>query len=192
MLEYLPRAGLLAPLEPTGSPGPRAGAPLAPLTHVAVHLWCALHEFVTGLVVLRTDVVAPPTELVQARPAPRTCLTVHTCLALCRAPGYTLPLRVAADQPLGAVLLALAKVKVESCSAACAEVLVEAGVALRPALRAGVSFRGACAIKSQRAGSHAHPNLLHPDPLQMHEEARLAGQAAIVVGAGQTATLLAS
>lgn len=56
---------------------------------------------------------------------------------------------------------------------------------------AGVSFWRACAVKAQRAGSHAHPDLLHPNPLQMHEEARLAGQAAIVVGAGQTATLLA-
>lgn len=45
-----------------------------------------------------------------------------------------LPLRVTADQPLGAVLLALAQVKVESCSAARAEILVEAGVALQPAL----------------------------------------------------------
>lgn len=56
---------------------------------------------------------------------------------------------------------------------------------------AGVSFWGACAIKARRTGSHAHPDLLHPNPLQMHEEARLAGQAAIVVRAGQTATLLA-
>lgn len=48
--------------------------------------------------------------------------------------GNTLSLCVAADQTLGAVLLALAQVKVKSCSAACAEVLVEAGVALRPAL----------------------------------------------------------
>lgn len=55
---------------------------------------------------------------------------------------------------------------------------------------AGVSLWGACAVKAQRAGSHAHPDLLHPNPLQVHEEARLAGQAAIVVGAGQAATLL--
>lgn len=54
-----------------------------------------------------------------------------------------------------------------------------------------VSLWGACAVKAQRAGSHAHADLLHPDSLQMHEESRLAGQAAIVVGAGQTATLLA-
>lgn len=54
-----------------------------------------------------------------------------------------------------------------------------------------VSLWGARAVKAQRAGSHAHANLLHPDPLQVHEESRLAGQAAIVVGAGQTATLLA-
>lgn len=135
--------------------------------------------------------VAPPAELVQAWPAPRTCFTVHTRLTLCGAPGNTLPLRVAADQPFRTVLLAFAQVKVESCSAACAEVLVEAGVALRPALRAGVSFWGACAIKARRTGSHAHPDLLHPNPLQMHEEAWLAGQAAIVVRAGQTATLLA-
>lgn len=48
--------------------------------------------------------------------------------------GNTLPLCVAADEALGADLLAFAQVKVESCSAACAEVLVEAGVALQPAL----------------------------------------------------------
>lgn len=135
--------------------------------------------------------VAPATELVQSWSAPRTCVTVHTRLTLCRALGNTLPLCVAADQPLGAVLLALAQVKVESCSAACAEVLVEAGVALRPALCAGVSFWGACAVKARRTGRHAHPDLLHPNPLQMHEEAWLAGQAAIIVRAGQTATLLA-
>lgn len=156
-----------------------------------MHLWRALHEFVTGLIVLWTDMVAPPIELVQAGSAPRTCVAVRTRLTLCRAHGNTLPLCVAADQALGAVLLALAQVKVESCSAARAEVLVEAGVALRPALCTGVSLRGACAIKSWRAGSHAHPDLLHPNPLQMHEEARLAGQTAIVVRAGQTATLLA-
>lgn len=135
--------------------------------------------------------VAPPTELVEAWPAPRTSLTVHTRLTLCRAFGNTLPLCVAADQALGAAILALAQVKVESCSAARAEVLVEAGVALRPALCAGVSFWGACAVKARRTGSHAHSDLLHPNPLQMHEEARLAGQTAIVVRAGQTATLLA-
>lgn len=56
---------------------------------------------------------------------------------------------------------------------------------------AGVSFWGARAIKTQRTRRQAHPNLLHSNPLQMHEEARLAGQAAIVVRAGQTATLLA-
>lgn len=56
---------------------------------------------------------------------------------------------------------------------------------------AGVSFWGACVVKAWRTGSHAHPDLLHPNPLQMHEEARLAGQASIVVRAGQTATLLA-
>lgn len=135
--------------------------------------------------------MAPPAQLVQAWPTPRTCVTVHTCLTLCRAPGHTFPLCVAAGQPLGAVLLALAQVKVESCSAACAEVLVEAGVTLRPALCAGVSFWGARVVKARRAGGHAHPDLLHPNPLQMHEEARPAGQAAIVVRAGQTATLLA-
>lgn len=54
-----------------------------------------------------------------------------------------------------------------------------------------VSLWRARAIKAQGARSHAHANLLHPDSLQMHEESRLAGQAAIVVGAGQTATLLA-
>lgn len=37
VLEDLPCAGLLATLEPTGSTGPSAGAPLAPLTHLAVH-----------------------------------------------------------------------------------------------------------------------------------------------------------
>lgn len=47
-------------------------------------LSCALHEFVIGLVVLWTDMVAPPTELVQAWSAPRTCLTVHTRLTVCR------------------------------------------------------------------------------------------------------------
>lgn len=135
--------------------------------------------------------VAPSTELVQAWPAPRTRLTVHTRLTLCRAFGNTLSLCVAPDQALGAALLALAQVKVESCSAARAEVLVEAGVALRPALCAGVSLWGSCAIKAWRTGSHAHPDLLHPNPLQMHEEAWLAGQTAIVVGASQTATLLA-
>lgn len=41
-------------------------------------LWRALHEFVIGLVVLWTDMVAPPTELVQARPALCTCVTAHT------------------------------------------------------------------------------------------------------------------
>lgn len=56
---------------------------------------------------------------------------------------------------------------------------------------AGVSFWGARAVKARRTGGHAHPDLLHPNPLQVHEEARLAGQAAIVVRAGQTATLLA-
>lgn len=191
MLEDLPCAGLLATLEPTGSTGPSAGAPLAPLTHLAVHLCCALHEFVIGLVVPWTDMVAPSTELVQVWPALCACLTVRTRLTVCRALGNTLSLYIAADQPLGAVLQALAQVKVEICSAACAEVLVEAGVALRPALCAGVSFWGACAVKAWRAGSHAHPDLLHPNPLQMHEEAWLAGQAAIVVRAGQTATLLA-
>lgn len=57
--------------------------------------------------------------------------------------------------------------------------------------RAGASFWKTCAIKAGRAGSHAHPNLLHPNPLQVHEEAWFAGQAAIVVRAGETATLLA-
>lgn len=56
---------------------------------------------------------------------------------------------------------------------------------------AGASFWKACAVKAGRAGSHAHPDLLHPNPLQVHEEARFAGQAAIVVRAGETATLLA-
>lgn len=135
--------------------------------------------------------MAPPTEQVQAWSAPRTCLAVHARVAVCRAPGNTLPLCVTADQAFGADLLAFAQVKVESCSAACAEVLVEAGVALHPALCACVSLWGACAVKAQGAGSHAHADLLHPDSLQMHEESRLAGQAAIVVGAGQTATLLA-
>ena len=37
VLEDLPCAVLLAPLEATGSAGLRAGAPLAPLTHFAVH-----------------------------------------------------------------------------------------------------------------------------------------------------------
>lgn len=41
-------------------------------------LWCALHEFVVGLVVLWTDMVAPPTEVVQAWAALCTCLAVHT------------------------------------------------------------------------------------------------------------------
>lgn len=49
-------------------------------------LSCALHEFVVGLKLLWTDMVAPPTEQVQAWPAPRTRLTVHTRLAVCRAP----------------------------------------------------------------------------------------------------------
>lgn len=57
--------------------------------------------------------------------------------------------------------------------------------------RAGASFWKTCAIKAGRAGSHAHPDLLHPNPLQVHEEAWFAGQAAIVVRAGETATLLA-
>lgn len=48
-------------------------------------LSCALHDFVVGLVVLWTDMVAPPAELVQARPATRTCLTVHTGLTVFRA-----------------------------------------------------------------------------------------------------------
>lgn len=191
VLEDLPCAGLLAPLEPTGSPGARAGAPLVPLTHLAVHLWCALHEFVIGLVVLWTDMVTPPAELVQAGPAPCACVTAHTHLTLCRASVNTLPLCFVPHHPFGAVLLALALVKVESCSAVCAEGLVEAGLTVRPALCAGVSFWGSCAIKARRTGSHAHADLLHPNPLQMHEEAWLAGQAAIVVRAGQTATLLA-
>lgn len=156
-----------------------------------MHLSCALHEFVVRLELLWTDMVAPPTEQVQAWPAPRTRLTAHTRLAVCRAPGNTFSLCVAGDQALGAHLLAFAQVKVESCSAARAEVLVEAGVTLQPALCACVSLWGARAVKAQRAGSHAHADLLHPDSLQMHEESRLAGQAAIVVGAGQTATLLA-
>lgn len=37
VLEDLPYASLLATLEATGSSGPRTGAPLAPLTHFAVH-----------------------------------------------------------------------------------------------------------------------------------------------------------
>lgn len=57
--------------------------------------------------------------------------------------------------------------------------------------RARASFWKACAIKARRAGCHAHPDLLHPNPLQVHEESRFAGQAAIVVGAGETAALLA-
>lgn len=135
--------------------------------------------------------VAPPTELVQAWPAPCACFTTHTRLTLCRTPGDTLPLCVAADQPLRTILLALAQVKVEPRSTACAEVFVEAGVALRPALCAGVSLWRSCAVEAQRAGSHAHPDLLHPNSFQVHKEAWLAGQAAIVVGAGQTSTLLA-
>lgn len=55
------------------------------LFHTGLTLCCALHEFVIGLVVLWTDMVAPPVELVQAWPAPLTCLTVHTRLTLCRA-----------------------------------------------------------------------------------------------------------
>lgn len=191
VLKDQPCSGLLAPLEATGPTRSRTGAPLAPLPHLAVHLWGTLHEFVIGLVVLWTDMVAPPVVLVQARPAACTHLTVHTRLTLCRALGNTLPLSVAADQPLGAVLLALSQVKVESCSAARAEVLVKAGVALRPALCAGVSFWGASTVKAWRTRRHAHSDLLHPNPLQMHEEAWFAGQAAIVVRAGQTATLLA-
>lgn len=135
--------------------------------------------------------VAPPTQTVKARPAMFTRLAVFTQLTICRAPGDTLPLCVAADHALRAVLLALAHRKVEACSAACAEVLVEARLALRPALCTGASIGGACPIKSWRTGSQAHPDLLHPNPLQMHEEARLAGQTAIIVGAGQAATLLA-
>lgn len=55
-------------------------------------LSCALHEFVVGLELLWTDMVAPPTEQVQAWPAPCTRLTAHTRLAVCRAPcnGSTL------------------------------------------------------------------------------------------------------
>lgn len=57
---------------------------------------------------------------------------------------------------------------------------------------AGVPLGGARAVEAQRAGGHAHADLLHADPLQVHEEARPAGQAAIVVGAGQAAPLLAA
>lgn len=138
VLDDLSRAGLLAAPEPTGSTGPRAGAPLAPLAHLAVHwkggdvwlpygsklfslllsntfascscstlrsrnvawapsnrggnffhtgltLCCAVHEFVIGLIVLWTDMVAPSTELVETWPAPRARLTVHTWLTLRRA-----------------------------------------------------------------------------------------------------------
>lgn len=53
--------------------------------HNGLTLSCALHEFVIGLIVLWTDMVAPPTELVQAWPAPCTCFTVHTGLTVCRA-----------------------------------------------------------------------------------------------------------
>lgn len=66
--------------------------------------------------------------------------------------------------------------------------------AVRKALgltRTRVSFWGAGAVEPGRTRGHAHPYLLHPDPLQMHEEARLAGQTAVVVRAGQAAPLLA-
>lgn len=46
-------------------------------------LKCTLHEFVTGLIVLWADVVASPTQQVQALSAPRARITVHTGLAIC-------------------------------------------------------------------------------------------------------------
>lgn len=45
-------------------------------------LKCALHQFVAGLVVLWAHVVASPTQQVQALPAPRARVTVHTGLAV--------------------------------------------------------------------------------------------------------------
>lgn len=135
--------------------------------------------------------VAPSIQMIKARPAPCACVAVHTRFTLCRASGNTLPLCVTADHAHGAAVQALAQVKVEPCSAAGAEVPVKARVALRPALCTCVSLWGSSAIKSRRTGSHAHPDLLHPDPLQMHEETRLTRQTAIVIRAGQTATLLA-
>lgn len=48
-------------------------------------LKCALHEFVTGLVVLWADVVASPTQQVQALSAPRARITAHAGLTVCRA-----------------------------------------------------------------------------------------------------------
>lgn len=48
-------------------------------------LKCALHEFVTGLVVLWADVVTSPTQQVQALSAPRARITVGAGLAICWA-----------------------------------------------------------------------------------------------------------
>lgn len=45
----------------------------------------ALHEFVTGLVVLWADMVASPTQQVQALSAARARIAVHTGLTVCRA-----------------------------------------------------------------------------------------------------------
>lgn len=130
VLQDLPCAALLAPLEAAGSPGARARTPLAPLPHLAVNLWGALHEFVAVLKVLRTHVVAPSVELVQAWPAPCARLTVQARLTVGRTLEDTLSMCVAADQAVGAALLAFAQVKVEPHSTSRAEVLVEAGVAL--------------------------------------------------------------
>lgn len=141
ILKDQPGAGLLTPLKTTGSPRARAGAPLAPLAHLTVNLWGALHEFVIGLVVLRTDMVAPPVELVQPRSAVRAHLTVQARFALHRAPRHTLPLYIAPGQAVGTALQTFAQVEVEARPAARAEVLVEARVALGSALCAGVSLR---------------------------------------------------
>lgn len=192
VVHHLPRPALLAPLEAAGPARPRARAPLAPRAHLTVDLRCTLHEFVAGLVVLGADMVARAHQLVQALPAARAHLAAHTRLTVGRTlEENTLPLRLAGHQALGAAVLALAQVKVEGGAAASAEVFVEARVALRPAFGARVSVWRARAVEAWRARGHAHADLLHPHPLQVHEEARFAGQAAIVVGAGQTAPLLA-
>ena len=52
-----------------------------------------------------------------------------------------------------------------------------------------VPVRWACAVEATGTREQTHSDLPHPIPLQEDEEARLAGQAAIVIRAGQTAAL---
>lgn len=73
-------------IDVTAVPSSRTNTVANDLLPTGLTLSCALHEFVVGLELLWTDMVAPPTEQVQAWPAPRTRLTAHTRLTVCRAP----------------------------------------------------------------------------------------------------------